>query len=281
MREQDSAKKIFVNGVELSYVERGCGDPVVFVHGSLSDFRTWSLQVRPFSRLYRVISYSLRYHYPNQWAGDGTDYSATLHAEDLAELIKSLNLGRAHIVASSYGAYAALFLAARHPNGVRTLVLGEPPVLPLLKNSVEGNSLLTAFMRDAWEPSQSAIEDGAFEHGVRFFIDGVLGKGSFDQLPPAARNNMMDNVAAKKAEISTPRSLYFPTFTRDDARRIQAPTLLLTGHQSPTMFHVITDILQQWLPHTERASIPGASHAMHVANPQAYNETVRRFLAKH
>ena len=33
-----------VNGVELSYVDQGTGAPVVFVHGSFSDFRIWERQ---------------------------------------------------------------------------------------------------------------------------------------------------------------------------------------------------------------------------------------------
>jgi len=55
---------------------------------------------------------------------------------DLVELIiKRLNLGPAHIIGHSYGAFIALYLAFEHPDLVKTLVLGEPPVLSLL----EGN----------------------------------------------------------------------------------------------------------------------------------------------
>jgi len=102
---QVQTKKILINGVELNYIEQGKGDPVVFVHGSLEDFHTWGLQIEPFSEHYHVIAYSRRYHYPNAWVGDGTDYSATLHAEDLAALIKRIGLGSAHVVGHSYGAY--------------------------------------------------------------------------------------------------------------------------------------------------------------------------------
>ena len=63
-----------------------------------------------------------------EWSPRG-DYSAIVDADDLAALIRKLKLAPAHIVGVSYGAYVALFLAARHPELVRSLVLSEPPVL--------------------------------------------------------------------------------------------------------------------------------------------------------
>ena len=42
-----------VSGVTLEVVEKGSGDPVVFVHGSASDHRTWEAQVGQFSRSFR------------------------------------------------------------------------------------------------------------------------------------------------------------------------------------------------------------------------------------
>ena len=37
--------KIRVNGVELHYIQPGKGDPVVFVHGGLEDYRTWNARL--------------------------------------------------------------------------------------------------------------------------------------------------------------------------------------------------------------------------------------------
>ena len=99
---------IDLNGVRLEYVEHGQGDPIVLVHGSLCDFRYWHFQMKPFSQHYRTIAYSRRYHYPNILIGDGRDYSAKRHAEDLAVLLRGLGLGPVHLVAASYGAYKAL-----------------------------------------------------------------------------------------------------------------------------------------------------------------------------
>jgi pimeloyl-ACP methyl ester carboxylesterase len=36
-----------VNGYLMAYVEEGRGEPLVMVHGSLSDHRYWARQARP------------------------------------------------------------------------------------------------------------------------------------------------------------------------------------------------------------------------------------------
>jgi triacylglycerol esterase/lipase EstA (alpha/beta hydrolase family) len=117
-------KRVHVNGVELHYVERGKGEPIVFVHGGLADYREWVATMKPLSRQYRTIAYSRRYNYPNRNPELRPDHSASVEAEDLAALIRELDLAPAHVAALSYGAYTALLLAVDHPELIRTLIPG-------------------------------------------------------------------------------------------------------------------------------------------------------------
>src|SRR5262245_61388658 len=116
------------DGVELHYVERGKGVPVLFVHGTLGDYSVWDGQLASFAETYRAVAYSRRYNYPNT-NKLRPKHPAVVEAEDLAALIKKLDLGKVHVVGHSYGAYTALFLAVKHPELVRTLTLAEPPVI--------------------------------------------------------------------------------------------------------------------------------------------------------
>src|SRR5260370_1052502 len=119
------------HGITLHYVEEGTGTPVMFVHGSLSDGGYWADQIGPFAKHYRAIAYSRRYNYPNvNPARPG--YSAVVDAEDLAEFIHTIHLGKVVVIGHSYAALTALFLAAKHPELVRALVLAEPPAISLL-----------------------------------------------------------------------------------------------------------------------------------------------------
>jgi pimeloyl-ACP methyl ester carboxylesterase len=57
--------------------------------------------------------------------------------------------------------------------------------------------------------------------------------------------------------------------------------LLLYGERTVAVFRRISDRLAPLLPIAEKATIPGASHAMHSENPDAFNGTVMDFLASH
>lgn len=65
--KHDSTKTVFINGADLAYVEMGSGDPLVFIHGSVGDYRTFVPQFEAFAQHYRIVSYSRRFHPPNVW----------------------------------------------------------------------------------------------------------------------------------------------------------------------------------------------------------------------
>lgn len=132
-----------INHTALEYLERGHGEPVVFVHGSDSDYRTWCLQHEEFGNRFRAIVYNRRYHWPNKPIAEGADYSMAEHVNDLETLIQLLNAAPAHIVGHSYGALVSLLLAVQSPQLVRTLVLAEPPAMTLfVSNSPKTTELL-------------------------------------------------------------------------------------------------------------------------------------------
>jgi hypothetical protein len=86
-----------INETSLHYIECGEGVSVVLVHGTLGDYRSWIGQMQLFSQNYKVLSYSRRYHYPNPWPNDASDFTVNIHAEDLAAFIQSLDLGKVHM----------------------------------------------------------------------------------------------------------------------------------------------------------------------------------------
>ena len=272
-------KETRVNDVTLNYIERGQGDPVVFVHGTLGDYRTWDGQIEPFSEKYHVISYSRRYHYPNPWPQDSSGFSVTVHAKDLAAFLKTLKVGPVHLVGHSYGAFISLLVARDNPELVRTLTLGEPPVMSLLATTLEGDSLLQNFVATAIIPSGEALQNGENAEGVRRFLNGVLGDNAYENLPPHVQANMLEN--ARELRGATMDENLFPPFSCEDARDVSVPTLLIGGELSPKMFVLIHDIIEPCLLNKERAIVPEASHGLEFENPQAFNEIVLAFLAKH
>lgn len=271
--------KVRLDGTQLEYIERGQGEPVVLVHGTLGDYRSWGLQMDVFGEDYRVISYSRRYHYPNECTGDESDYSAALHADDLSAFIDGLGFDSTHVVGTSYGAYTGLLLAARHPARVRSLVLGDPPVFPLLENSQVGRPIRDDFLAKVWEPAGEHMQQGNVEDGVRVFVDGVVEDGAYDRFPTEVQDLILDNACEFKVETSSPD--FWTPFTCEEAARVETPTLLLTGDRSLRMFQLIVDELQRCLPNNESKRVPQTTHEVTSDNPEAYNEMVLAFLERH
>lgn len=284
--------QVSIAGTRIECRESGSGEPLVLVHGSASDYRTWELQQDAFAERFRVISYSRRYHWPNDPIQDGTDYSMNEQVADLRALLRVLDAAPAHLVGHSYGAFLCLLLAMRESSLVRTLVLAEPPVITLFVSSRPklGEILkllatrpcvaadIMKFGVKGVAPASKAFMRGDMEAGLRTFGDAVFGPGGYDRLSGPRKAQVDDNLAAVKAEVLG--SGFVPLAARD-LRRLEAPVLLVTGENSVRLFRHLMDGLEELLPRTERVEIPKASHLVHEDNASAYNRAVQSFLEKH
>jgi non-heme chloroperoxidase len=286
MKEPD-LKIVDVNGTQLHYLELGEHNKqsVVFTPAAFTDYRVWQFQVEPFSRHYRVISYSRRHSYPNKVEDDfqftEKNNAIRQYASDLAELIKKLGLAPAHLVGHSDGAFVTLYCACRNPGLVKSLVLGEPAALPVLATSQveEDQKMFQEFWENAIKPSTEAFRRGEFENGVRIFMDGAMARGFFDQLPEPIRQSMMDNAKAflKQAENPMPMD-----FSLQEIKQISSvPTLFVKGERSPKFLHRIVDILAQHLPKSDQVTIQEVTHDLgRATKTEVFNSKVMEFLAR-
>jgi len=274
---------IDANGTRLTY--RISGDstkaPVVFIHGSLADSRSWTRQEPAFARYFRILVYSRRYHRPNPQTEDNQPYSAKLHAEDLAALLLTLNFSSAHIVGSGYGGYIALTLAREHPDMVRSLILEEPPIVSLLTGSEAGDPVRRTFFSSALDLARAAFARGDSVAGVRAYYDAVTGHGSFDILPTATRSELVGHAFELRREMLANREQYYAPISCAELGRFTKPVLIIRGERSPQLFQLISNELARCLQSDTTVIIPGAGHPPHAANPAYFNQVVARFIMTH
>lgn len=266
-----------VNGVELHYIEKGAGEPLILLHGGQGDYRSWGPQIAVLSDRYRIISYSRRYNFPNQNPLTGRNHSAQVEAEDLAAFIDKLHLKNVNLVGTSIGAATALTYALRHPKNVRSMVLAEPPLHRLVSGTPRGGALFQQFMSDIQDAARRRFEAGDDIGAMRIFVDGFAGAGRFDGLPAEARLGVMQNAGFFKA-ITASNDPY-PEVSAKTLAQLRIPTLIITGERTIELHRLVDQELARLMPNVQEATIPGAGHGSPRENPQAFNEALLAFLS--
>lgn len=277
---ESTIEAVEVNGATLHYFECGEGDPLIFVHGSTGDLSWATAHAAALSSDLRAVSYSRRFHSPNDPPHDDDRYALQVHVADLASFLDELDFDPAHIVGHSYGAYVAVALAIEHPELVRSLVLAEPPIMPLLSRTSVGDALRESFRRRVLIPSRDAFMSGDDEEGLRRFYDIVISPGWFDELEPPVRQEIVEKAGPEfRLEMTTEPSLYMPPLACEALGEITAPTLLMTGEYSQPMFYLITAVLENCLDGASFVMIPDTGHVMST-NEAVFNDAVRSFVAR-
>jgi pimeloyl-ACP methyl ester carboxylesterase len=253
-------------------VEAGSGDAVLLVHGSLCDYRYWRPQLEGLSARRRVIAVSLRRYWPEAWDGGGEGFSLQTHADDLAALIEALDTGPVDLVGHSRGGTVAWMLAQQHPARLRSLVLADPGlgIAP-----TGGASPIELDRGDFRRRAMRLVRGGDVDGGLALFTDTVSGAGTWERMVPGLKGMMRDNANTLIAQ-ATERPLCVSAAA---AQALRLPTLLVGGAHSPAPYPAILDALAALLPNARRASIPGASHAMNLWNPRAFNQAMESFLS--
>ncbi len=124
----------FKNGaVEIAFLDEGqgaptAGDPIVLIHGFASNrevnwvYPGWVATLAGAGR--RVIALDNRGHGQSTKLYNPADYHTTRMADDVCALLDHLEIERADVFGYSMGARITAFLAAAHPERVRSVILG-------------------------------------------------------------------------------------------------------------------------------------------------------------
>ncbi|CAM3576297.1 alpha/beta fold hydrolase [Zobellia roscoffensis] len=273
-------KSISINGDSFHYLDIGKGEPVVFVHGTVDDYRVWEAQMYAFAKNHRVIAYSRRFAYPNkQMINDSTDFSVTAHSKDLTAFIQELDVGPVHLVGHSFGAFTSLLTALEHPELLQSLTLGEPPIMSLLQNIPKGEELLNDFVGNVLIPTGEEFAKNNDEKAVELFIGGVLEDSLyFSKAAQKEKDLMLDNTLELRASVT--RKNLLPPLACDDIKTVKIPVLLMKGDKSPEVLTAILDELHSCIDHSEFVILSNSSHGLAYENPVEFNKIVLDFINK-
>ncbi|HSM34034.1 MAG TPA: alpha/beta fold hydrolase, partial [Anaerolineae bacterium] len=112
--------------MSLNVLVTGDGPAMLLLHGFTGSARSWSEHLEAWSLDHRIIAPDLLGHGGSETPIDPSRYTLERQADDLAGLLRLLDVGRADIVGYSMGARLALVMALAHPGLVGRLVLESP-----------------------------------------------------------------------------------------------------------------------------------------------------------
>jgi len=262
-----------VNGYPMAYRDAGNGTPIVLVHGSTNDYRTWNAQFNVFSETHRVIAVSLRHFYPERWDGVGTDFSIEQHAQDVAALIKKLNLGKVHLVGHSRGGAVAIEVAKSHPAVIRTLVLPDASIEMPVPETAEAKEA-AGLTKKIIGTLQENLKTGDPTRAAEVFVDMVNAPGTWPKLPEPVREMILVNIYTALGDKGRPLT------SCADVKKFEFPILLMTADKSPKKFEFVYNEMRKCRDLPASVVIPNAGHAMQRNNPEAFNKATLAFVSQ-
>ena len=243
----------FHNGsVEIAYLDEGRGEPIVLVHGFASNKEVnwvqpgWVATLTRAGR--RVIALDDRGHGQSTKLYNDADYHTDLMAGDVAALIEHLKLGRADVMGYSLGARICAVLAVRHPDSVRSAILGGAGI----------RLVHTAGLRDEIADSLEAPSIDA--------VTDPMGR-TFRLFAEQTRSDLKALAACLRGSRQA--------LARDELAAIRIPVLVAVGTKD--------DIagsgpeLAKLIPHGLALDIPGRDHMLAVGD-KVYKNGVVEFL---
>jgi pimeloyl-ACP methyl ester carboxylesterase len=116
--------KVKVNDIQIYYEVHGNGFPLVLISaygGNSEDWNLFAPKLRQLSKHYKVVTLDNRG--TGRSSTPESDYSIKTMSDDVAGLLDSLRMPKAHILGQSMGSLIAQELAINHPIKVEGLIL--------------------------------------------------------------------------------------------------------------------------------------------------------------
>jgi pimeloyl-ACP methyl ester carboxylesterase len=254
--------KINANGVGIAFSRRGEGPALVLMHGNEADHSMFDVLSAHLAENFTVYAYDQRDC--GLTDNPASSYGLADLGDDAAAFIAALGLERAHVYGSSLGGLVAQSLAARHPDRVDRLVLGNTwwtDVHPVDFNP-EVVGRLAAYSVDLAANAPDIAElffPPAFIRERPSVIDLFRGSGKSEE-----------KRARRRAILLETESIDASTFT--------GPVLLLTGSEDRLIPPDITMEIAGHLRHAQMVQLDGIGHVGAIQAPDRVARTLAGFL---
>jgi pimeloyl-ACP methyl ester carboxylesterase len=251
------------DGLVISCRQSGTGRPLLLVHGTTADHRSWD-QITPLLTPYfTILALDRR---GRGGSGDSSDHDLPREAEDIVAVVEAIG-EPVYLLGHSYGALCSLEAALRTAQ-IDRLILYEPGLttgIPLYPPGVP-------------ERMQALIDRGELEAAMDVLFREVV-RMPEHELAEYRQSPLWADRLPLAATI--PREMAAELAYRFDAARfadLQTPTMLLTGGDSPSALRQATELIAAALPNSRIVILPGQQHIAYRTAPELFAREVLNFL---
>ena len=269
---------------EISYVDTGAGEPVVFLHGNPTSSYLWRNVIPHVEGLGRCLAPDLVGMGDSGAAPDGS-YRFVDHARYLDAWFEALGLTNVTLVVHDWGSALGFYWAYRHPERVRGIAYMEAVVRPLTWEEWRDES------RQIFQGLRSeAGEEMVLEKNL--FIEGILPSAVLRDLTEEEMNvyrrPYLEPGESRRPTLTWPRELpingepedvvsivdeYSKWLAQSDVPKLfvnAEPGAILTGSQR--------EFCRTW-PNQEEVTVRGA-HFVQEDSPHEIGEAVATFVRR-
>ncbi len=253
--QQPATQSFDSNGVQIQFVDKGRGAPVVLLHGFTGSYaRHWEapgVMAALETAGYRVIAMDCRGHGQSSKPHEASQYGLEM-VQDVLRLLDHLRIDRAHIVGYSMGGAIASQLLVKHPARVKTVTM--------LGAGWEGGDLGTI------SSLMTALADGFAKRDASALIGRVNsgGQNGPTEAEIAAMNESLfarnDHLALSACARAMAALFDVPA---ESLRATQVPVLAIVGDQDAPNVDGVKR-LKTVVRGLEVVDLPGANHATSV-----------------
>jgi 3-oxoadipate enol-lactonase len=235
-------------------------DTVLFVHGFTENTEAWRAWVPHFSRHFRVLRIDQRGF--GRSGAVPKDYPLTTqrYVDDLAQVVRELAGGPAHVVGGKSGGISVMSLAASRPELVKTISVSCSPVTP--------------------PPAQGWIEEMERD-GMRSWAKRTQRSRMGSRMPEAGIDWWSDLMGTTAVSTAHAYLRWVSGIDiREDVKRIRCPTLVIgtdTSHRGRAVF----ESWQKTIPDSELVILPLDGYHAAATDPDLTAQVTREFIDKH
>lgn len=259
------------DGVKISFEQQGKGKPaIVFVHGWSNNRSVWDAQMAHFSEKYRVIAVDLPGFGESGY--NRTNWTMASFGEDVAAVIKKLNLKQVVLVGFSMGGPVIIETAKTSPENLIGLVLVD------VLQDVE-----TKYPPDMIAYMDSVLMDLVTNPTNEKAVAG----GFYKKNPEASFKRVLSMLSAHKntSRIGWKESIDdFFRWSNEDCigslKKVRVPIISINSDMEPTNVQAF----KKYVPSYQLKIIPNVAHVVMWDDPEEFNrlleESIQEFLNK-